>query len=435
MNRVRLIPLALLPLVSVLSAVAQPTVSEVPAPTTTQGTPGTVIVPFFPGAGSTPGTSAPRNTGPVGGGNVVNSSSRPVNGTEQDGFDFRPGQSTRTAHGGAGGPVFSEGRVRGGEVPSTHSVRRGDTLASICDRYFQNPYQWPRIWSLNPQIQNPHWIYPGDEVRLRTGGPAPTAAPGRGGLIDRRRQVPPDTVFLRDNGFIEDGSQEDWGELIGSAVDKMFLTSPDEVYLRLSPDKEPRLGQELTVFRGVRQVRTGQMVQIQGTVRVDQWNAKDHIARARVTENTDIIERGARVGQVGRRFQVVPPVRNTVDVQAEVLASVYPHNFFGQNQVLFIDKGEKDGLRAGNRLLILRKGDAWRRSLATPGAANRISPNSETLPELERTPGIKDENRFPEEVVGELRVVSVRAHTATCVVTLARYEIERGEVAVARKGY
>ena len=58
---------------------------------------------------------------------------------------------------------------------------------------------------------------------------------------------------------------------------------------------------------------------------------------------------------MGRKFQVVPPIRNEKDVNASVLASVYPHNFYGQNQVVFIDKGDEDGLKIGNRLFVVRR--------------------------------------------------------------------------------
>jgi nucleoid-associated protein YgaU len=54
-------------------------------------------------------------------------------------------------------------------------VKKGDTLWDICDGYFGNPWQWPRVWSYNPDILNPHWIFPGDVVRLRAPGPAPEA--------------------------------------------------------------------------------------------------------------------------------------------------------------------------------------------------------------------------------------------------------------------
>jgi hypothetical protein len=103
--------------------------------------------------------------------------------------------------------------------------------------------------------------------------------------------------------------------------------------------------------------------------------------------------------------------------------------------VLFIDKGADDGLKVGNRLFIVRRGDAWRRTLQSPGAANRISPESENLPEMEKTPGSKDDPKYPDEIIGELRVVAVRKKTATCIVTQSKAELERSDVAVARKGY
>jgi nucleoid-associated protein YgaU len=52
------------------------------------------------------------------------------------------------------------------ETPEFHTVERGDTLWDITGSYFQNPWRWPRVWGLNPQITNPHWIFPGDQVRL-----------------------------------------------------------------------------------------------------------------------------------------------------------------------------------------------------------------------------------------------------------------------------
>ncbi len=56
--------------------------------------------------------------------------------------------------------------IQGSAVPELHVVRRGDTLWDICFLYFNDPWQWPKIWSYNPQVTNPHWIYPGDLVRL-----------------------------------------------------------------------------------------------------------------------------------------------------------------------------------------------------------------------------------------------------------------------------
>lgn len=52
------------------------------------------------------------------------------------------------------------------DAPKTYIVKKGDTLWDISGIFLNQPWLWPKLWRLNPEINNPHLIYPGDELRL-----------------------------------------------------------------------------------------------------------------------------------------------------------------------------------------------------------------------------------------------------------------------------
>jgi hypothetical protein len=353
-----------------------------------------------------------------------------------DGFDFKPGGGgVPSVHGGSGGQFLGEGAF----TPEAHTVRRGDTLWELSSHYYNNPYYWPRIWSYNAQIQNPHWIYPGDRIRLRDGTIASSAS--HIGFLGRKG-VPPGTVFLRDYGWVDDKKDDTWGDLVGSPSDHLMLGTGDEVYIQLHDDHEVTVGDELTVFRPIRTVESefahGELVSIRGTAKIDRYNPKTHMARAKLIEALDVIERGVKVGPVGRKFDVVPPVRSDVDLEANILAAVYPYHFFGQNQVVFIDRGEKDGVKVGMRFFAVMRGDRWVKTTGTIGQTGLLRPRVEDdrparVDDMET--GLADEDRLPDETYAELRVMRLRDHTATALVVHAKHEIERNARLIARKGF
>jgi len=379
------------------------------------------------------------------------SSSRSVTGDQTDSFDLAPGSKGAGVVYGGSGATGIIGSHHALDVPPIHVVRKGDTLWDLCDSYYANPWGWPKVWSYNPQIVNPHWIYPGDQIRMRDvndplGQRREAVANASAGSTGKagKRGLPPSTVFLRDHGFLGDPQRDLWGELVGAVEDQMLLADGNHVYLMMRPGVQLKPGQTLTIFTPVGKpavvpgARTppGEIVSVKGTVKIDQFNEKTRVARGELVESVDVIERGFKVGPVDRQFDVVPPKPAQKTVKMRVLSSLYPHDVMGQNQVVFIDHGSEDGLEQGTRLFVLRQGDSWRDSLNVGNSMlkYRMKIDSAQSADAERTPLDGSEKEFPSEVVAELRVIRAEKYSSLALVVESHRELEPGDVAVSLEG-
>jgi LysM repeat protein len=364
-------------------------------------------------------------------------SNRPLSagGIGRDGFDLQSGgkYSAETIRGGQGAAYVVSGQF----VPELHTARRGDTLWEISAKYYGNPYNWPRVWSYNRQVQNPHWIYPGDHIRLRE----PYVQQSGFGVSFTRLAplVSPNTKFQRHLGYVLDDKTPSWGEIVGSPEDQMILSQEDEVYIQLVGEREYQVGQKLMVFepRTVKSLTEYPLVWIRGIVQIDRYNPKTKMARARIIESLNEIHRGCRVAPFERNLDVVAPVRNKKTVQAKVVGALHPHEFYGQNQVVFIDRGTEDGLEIGNRLFVVQRADRWRQTISGSGSLTpeRSIIEDDKMVRTEGPPDAGDQEKFPAETYGELVVLRARKKTATCLITASIYEIPRGATLIAREGY
>src|SRR5215470_12530862 len=61
------------------------------------------------------------------------------------------------------------------DTPEVYVIVKGDTLWDLSQKFLNNPWYWPKIWSLNAYIENPHWIYPGNKLKIIPGQGGPQA--------------------------------------------------------------------------------------------------------------------------------------------------------------------------------------------------------------------------------------------------------------------
>lgn len=350
------------------------------------------------------------------------------------------GEAEQGPRGRAGSQTLDEARQTGGSillgggsvdprtVPPVYTVRRGDTLWDITGRFYGNPWRWPRVWSYNPEITNPHWIYPGDPLRLLPEGEIAARLPDTQQVVRAARAPAPESVVLRTQGFLDADALRTSGVIIGSPEEHMLLSPYDEVYLRFEQGTTVRPGMQLTVFRAIQPEERGEeeqgtLVRIFGTIELRSFDPERNVGRGMITEALDPIERGYRVADMPRRFEMVEPVPNQASVQAQVVAALRPHMILGDYQVIFVNAGAEQGVRPGNRFFVIRQGDVWRQEL--PGSEREAGA---TVP----APEVAE---YPTEIVAEARVVGVRPNSSTLIVTRSTTEVVLGDRAEMRQGY
>jgi len=351
---------------------------------------------------------------------------------------------------GTGAPPPGEGVP----APETYTVKPGDTLWDLSGRFLNNPWYWPKVWSYNPEVTNPHWIYPGNQLRLQ---PGPEGAPAR------VEQVPPPVAEapeieapreLEDMSRADMGKAQEYGEEDAVAVtgpykvgyvaprgtlgrrdtfvtvreleesgvvdsafeDKLLLSVQDRLYAKFKDPAVPRVGQSYTIFRTVRPVehprtkeRVGYQTAIIGTARAV---AKDDKATTvLVTSASEAIERGDYVGPVAERLlRMVPRRPNQKKLEGQILSAERPATWLAaEHNVVFVDKGRADGVEDGNVFTVTRAGDPYGKPL-----------DLDTL-------GIEENQALPAEDIGELLVVDAKENFSTALVVRSLRELFAGD--------
>ena len=330
-----------------------------------------------------------------------------------------------------GGEEEDTVEVHGGPTPELHVIRRGDTLWDICWYYFNDPWQWPKVWSYNAQITNPHWIYPGDLVRLLPKGflstvpiddPGlePETDPGAGtpDVVTPQRRL---DVAVRQVAFIDKKHLDSSMFVIGSVEDKELLSTGDDIYVSYPESQVPKVGDRHSIYAEDQRVDhpnggkvLGSYVRVLGELQITSVKQGKR-AQARITSANAEIERGSRVGPLMTQFKSVPPVRNEVDLQGTIVAMLTSNQLIGQGEVVFMDLGKGSGIKVGNRLFVVRRGDAFD---AKDDSADQVG---------------QDDRTFPARALGEVVVIQVGDTIAVGLVDRVVEEMGVGDLVMMRK--
>lgn len=153
--------------------------------------------------------------------------------------------------------VYAAGAQLRADHPDSYTVRRGDTLWGISARFLSKPWLWPEIWQANPQVRNPHLIYPGDVLDLSfvNGGPSLRLEPAVHREGEAIPAIPLDQLkhFLKDSRVVDPDAVKHAPYVMGFEEGGLDGTPGRNLYVR-GIDAQP--GQRWAIVRATHVFRT-----------------------------------------------------------------------------------------------------------------------------------------------------------------------------------
>ena len=277
--------------------------------------------------------------------------------------------------------------------PDQYVVVKGDTLWDISARFLRDPWKWQDVWKINPQIENPHLIYPGDAVVLSfeagqpvlqvqratvPAAPAPAEVAGNVVKLSPRVRiskleqpiptVPMDAIdqFLMDAQVISPDVLERAAHVVSIEEGRLIGGTGNKIYARGVHDRSTGRFQ---IFR------TGTAYRNPNAKKDDVLGYEAlHVADARVDAYGDpsvlTLVRASRETLVGDRLIAVPadeahqlsfiPSAPDQAIDGTIIALFDAISRVGRYQVVVLNKGQRDGMRSGNVLAAYRAGEMVR---------------------------------------------------------------------------
>jgi LysM repeat protein len=338
-------------------------------------------------------------------------------------------------------------RIQEGEVVY-HTVVRGDTLWDISESYFEDPFKWPELWKRNPYIKNPHLIYPGDVLKItpdgiemvrRKGVPPeglpviklvpPPPEPG----VEVEGEIPP-VVFVEPpppikkvvmnqiarDGFISTKELEDGGVIVGSKAEIENLHKGELAFVSFANQASVKVGDRFTIYTVTKKVRhpvtnkhVGSLVTYHGSLVVTARH--DEVFEARIDTSYREILVGTRLMEYREPETEIEVVEAEKAVTGVIIAALEGAVEMAEGDIVFIDKGERDGLVSGNIMGITRKREA-----AADPYKKKGSIRKKTL-------------ALPPTELGSLIVIEANEETSSAIVIDSLQTILRGDRVQSRE--
>jgi hypothetical protein len=263
------------------------------------------------------------------------------------------------------------------DAPERYVVQPGDTLWDISAKFLTDPWYWPEIWYVNPQVANPHLIYPGDVLALtwvdgqprlvlESGGPVRLSPRVREHpLSEAIHAIPYDHVaaFMSRPGVLSKDQVEGAPYVAHGRDHRLVPAAGDEVYVRRL--ENPRLGSRYNVYHlgdELKDPDDGDVLGYQGlfTGQADVKRLGDPataliVDSARETQEGDILL--PDVMDVNMDFIPRAPAS---EVDGTIMSVIDDRTVTAEYDVVIINRGSRHGLEPGHVLAIWEAGEEVR---------------------------------------------------------------------------
>jgi hypothetical protein len=257
--------------------------------------------------------------------------------------------------------------------PNEYVVQVGDTLWDIAATFLKDPWYWPEIWYVNPDIQNPHLIYPGDVLGLVyiDGQPRITNLQGSAyrmspqarvmPLSEAVNSIPYDSVaaFLSSGVILEKNQVDSLPYVVDTRGEHLMASAGNALYVRGTTDDMPgsrynvvHVGEPLTDPDDNRLIGYQGLLVGEGTLR-----RGGDPATVGLTDTAREVLRGDRLlpETVDVPLNFFPQAPSSV-IDGRIISVVDGVTQIGQYMVVVMNRGTNDGLAIGDVLSVFRAG-------------------------------------------------------------------------------